>query len=120
MTPTFVLAHDLIVAMAATPDGGAVSPWVQLIPFVLVLGIFYFVILMPMRKRQKKVDEFLAALKVGDRVVTSGGIYGSVTKLGGDSLQLQIAEKVRVEVSRSAIVGYQGQAPVVSPEGTSQ
>jgi preprotein translocase subunit YajC len=120
MTSTFTAAHDLIVAMASPPDGGAVSPWVQLVPFILVLGIFYFIILMPMRKRQKKVDEFLGALKVGDRVVTSGGLYGSVTKIGGDSLQLQIADKVRVEVSRSAIVGYQGQAPIVAPEGASQ
>jgi preprotein translocase subunit YajC len=75
---------------------------------------------MPMRRRQKKVDDFLSALKVGDKVVTSGGIYGSVTKLGGDSLQLQIADKVRVEVSRSAIVGYQGQSPIVAPESAAQ
>jgi preprotein translocase subunit YajC len=120
MIPTSALAHDLIVAMASPSDGGAASPWVQLIPFVLVLGIFYFVILMPMRRRQKKVDEFLGALKVGDKVVTSGGIYGNVTKIGGDTLQLQIADKVRVEVSRNAIVGYQGQAPIVAAEGASQ
>jgi preprotein translocase subunit YajC len=120
MIPTFAFAPGLLVAMASPPDGSAVSPWVQLIPFVLVLGIFYFIILMPMRRRQKKVDEFLSALKVGDKVVTSGGIYGSVTRLSGESLQLQIADKVRVEIARNAIVGYQGQAPVVVPEGASQ
>jgi preprotein translocase subunit YajC len=49
---------------------------VQLIPFALVLAIFYFIILLPMKRRQQKVQAFLAALKVGDRVVTSGGIYG--------------------------------------------
>ena len=120
MKPTPAFAHDLLVAMAATPDGSAVSPWVQLIPFVLVLGIFYFIILMPMRRRQKKVDEFLTSLKVGDKVVTSGGLYGSVTRLGGESLQLQVADKVRVEIARNAVVGYQGQAPVVTSEGASQ
>jgi preprotein translocase subunit YajC len=52
-------------------------------------------------------------LKVGDKVVTSGGIYGSIAKVGDDSVQLQIAQNVRVDVSRAAIVGYQGQAPVV-------
>jgi preprotein translocase subunit YajC len=68
---------------------------------------------MPMKKRQKKVQEFLSALKVGDKVVTSGGIYGAIAKIGEDAVQLQIAPNVRVDVSRAAIVGYQGQAPVV-------
>jgi preprotein translocase subunit YajC len=120
MIPTSAFAPGLLVAMASAPDGGGAAPWLQLIPFVLVLGIFYFIILLPMRRRQKKVDEFLGALKVGDKVVTSGGLYGSVTRIGDGSLQLQIADKVRVEISRNAIVGYQGQAPVVAPEGASQ
>ena len=102
-------------AMGMSAEGG--SPLLQVVPFILILGIFYFIILLPMRRRQKKVDEFLGALKVGDKVVTSGGIYGSVTRIGGDSLQLQIADKVRVEISRNAVVGYQGQAPIVAPEG---
>lgn len=109
MTPTVTSAAGLL-AMAASPD--QVSPWVQLIPFALVLGIFYFVILLPMKRRQKKVQAFLEALKVGDRVVTTGGIFGSVTKISGESIQLQIAPNVRVDVSRAAIVGFQGQAPV--------
>jgi preprotein translocase subunit YajC len=102
----------MLLALAASPDG-SVSPLVQLIPFALVLAIFYFVILLPMKKRQKKVQEFLSALKVGDRVITSGGIYGSIAKLNEQSVHLQVAQNVRLEVARSAIVGYQGQAPVV-------
>jgi preprotein translocase subunit YajC len=86
------------------------------IPFVLVLGIFYFVILLPMKKKQAKVQAFLDAIKVGDRVVTTGGIYGQVTRLGEQSVQLQIADKVRIEVARAAIGGYQGQEPVVTQE----
>lgn len=101
----------MLLALAAPPDSG-VSPLVQLIPFALVLAIFYFVILLPMKRRQKKVQAFLASLKVGDRVVTSGGLYGSIAKLGDHSVHLQIAPNVRVEVSRAAIVGYQGQEPV--------
>ena len=115
MTPQVVSEVRFVLAMAAPLDGG-VSPLVQLIPFALILGIFYLVILLPMRRRQKKVDEFLAGLKVGDRVVTSGGLYGLITKLGDKSIQLQIADKVRVDVSRSAVIGLQGQDPVV-PEG---
>jgi preprotein translocase subunit YajC len=105
-----------VLALGAPPEGG-VSPLVQLLPFALILTIFYLVILLPMRRRQKKVQAFLDGLKVGDRVVTSGGIFGSITKLGDRSVQVQIADRVRVEVSRSAIVGYQGQEPVV-PEAT--
>jgi len=101
-----------LVALSAT--GG--SSLIQLIPFALVLAIFYFIILLPMKKRQKKVQEFLDALKVGDRVITSGGIHGLITKITDGTLQLQVAQNVRIEVSRSAIVGYQGQPPVVDAQ----
>jgi preprotein translocase subunit YajC len=100
-----------LVAMGAPPQGGGAA-WLQFIPFLLVLGIFYFVILLPMKKRQQKVQAFLAALKVDDRVITSGGIYGTIAKLNDDTVQLQIANAVRIQVSRAAIVGYQGQEPV--------
>jgi len=100
-----------VFAMGATPDGG--SPWLQLVPFVLVLGIFYFIILLPMRRKQQKVQEFLDSLKVNDRVITTGGIHGQITRLDNQTVQLQVADKVRIEVSRSAIGGYQGQPPVV-------
>ena len=110
------LGFPSLVALGAPPPGGSQSVWIQFIPFLLVLAIFYFIILLPMKKRQQKVQSFLEALKVGDRVITSGGIYGSITKLNEQSLQLQIANNVRIEVARTAIVGYQGQEPVV-PEG---
>jgi preprotein translocase subunit YajC len=112
------LLDPFLLAMA-TPQQGSPNPWLQLIPFALILGIFYFVMVLPMRKRQQKVTAFLAALKVGDRVITTGGIYGSITKLSDQSVQLQVANNVRIEVSRAAIVGYQGQDPVV-PEGNQQ
>jgi preprotein translocase subunit YajC len=107
------------VVTMATPGQGAPSAWVQLMPFVLVLAIFYFVILMPMKKRQQKVQAFLAALKVGDRIVTSGGIYGQITRLNEQSVQVQIANNVRIEIARSAVVGYQGQEPVAPESGQS-
>ncbi len=106
-----VVEPGFVLALSAAP--GQVNPLIQLIPFALVLGIFYFVIMLPMKKRQKKVQEFLSALKVGDRVVTTGGLYGSITKVNEQSVHLQVAQNVRLEVARSAIVGYQGQAPVV-------
>jgi preprotein translocase subunit YajC len=102
-----------VFAMGAPPQGG--SPWLQFVPFVLVLAIFYFIILLPMKRKQQKVQTFLDGLKVGDRIVTTGGIYGQVTRLGEQSLQIQIADKIKIEVARAAIGGYQGQAPVVEP-----
>ena|ERR671934_2601426 len=103
-----------VFAMAASADGG--SAWLQLVPFALVLGIFYFIILLPMKRKQQKVQQFLESLKVGDKVVTTGGIYGQVTRLAGDTVQLQIADKVRIDVAKAAIGGYQGQPPVVEPQ----
>ena len=102
-----------VFAMGAPPQGG--SPWLQFVPFVLVLAIFYFIILLPMKRKQQKVQTFLDGLKVGDRVITTGGIYGQITRLGEGSLQIQIADKIKIEVARAAIGGYQGQAPVVEP-----
>jgi preprotein translocase subunit YajC len=102
----------LLLAFASSP-GQPVNPLIQLIPFALVLAIFYFVILLPMKKKQKKVQEFLDALKVGDKIVTSGGLHGSIAKLNEGVVSLQIAPNVRVDISKAAIVGYQGQAPVV-------
>jgi preprotein translocase subunit YajC len=110
--------ETFLVAMAA-PSQGAPSAWVQLLPFALVLGIFYFIILLPMKRRQQKVQTFLSGLKEGDKVVTSGGIYGTVTRVGEQALQLQIAERVRIDVSRNAIVGYQGQDPVTTDGASS-
>ena len=104
--PPFLVAANL-------QQGG--NPALALVPYLLVIGVFYFVLIRPMKTRQQKVQLFLEGLKVGDRVVTSGGIYGSITRVEKDRLQLQIADKVRVDVSRNAVVGYQDQDPVVPP-----
>lgn len=117
MTPTVpqILTGALERAphlLALSASAGQASPLIQLLPIAAVLAIFYFVILLPVRRQKKKVQEFLDALKVGDKIVTSGGIFGSIAKLSEQSVQLQIAPNVRVDVSRAAIVGYQGQAPV--------
>jgi preprotein translocase subunit YajC len=101
---------------------GAAQPqslWVSLFPFAVMLLIFYFLVLLPMRRRQKKVQDFQSGLKVGDRVITTGGIYGQITRLGEGSVQVQIADKVRIEVARAAVGGLQGQEPLIKPDGGS-
>ena len=102
-----------LFAMGLMPDGA--NPLVQIIPFFLILGIFYFIILLPSKRKQQKVQEFLDNLKVNDRIVTTGGIYGQITRLGDQTVQIQIADKVRIEVAKAAIGGYQGQDPVQEP-----
>ena len=99
-----------VYALGATPEGG--SPLLQVIPFVLILGIFYFIILLPSKKKQQKVQEFLGGLKVNDRIVMVNGIYGQITRLSEQTVEVQIADKVRVQVAKQAIGGYQGQEPV--------
>jgi preprotein translocase subunit YajC len=105
-----------VLAMAQ-PGQGQQSIWVQLFPFAMMLAIFYLLVLLPMRRRQKKVQEFQAALKVDDRVVTTGGIHGQITRVNENTVQLQIADRVRIEIAKAAIGGYQGQEPVVRQDG---
>ena len=94
---------------------GVSSPLLQIVPFVLILGIFYFIILLPTKRKQQKVKEFLDNLKVNDRIITTSGIYGQIMKVGEQSVQLQIADKIRIEVAKASVGGLQGQPPVVDP-----
>ena len=103
---------DLIALSGSSAQGA--NGLLQFLPFALILGIFYFMILLPMKRRQKKIREFQESLKVGDKVVTTSGIYGQITRLNDKSVQVQIADKVRIEVARAAVGGYQGQDPVVA------
>jgi len=101
-----------VFAMGLTAGG---SPLLQspLIPIALIVAIFYFMILLPGKKKQQKVQEFLDNLKENDRIITTSGIYGQIARINGDKVQLQIADKVRIDVSKAAIGGYQGQPQVV-------
>ena len=109
-----LLTEPLVFAMASP---GQAPGWTSFIPFAFILAIFYFLILQPMKRRQKKIEEFQESLKVGDKIVTTGGLYGKVTRVTDKTLQLEIADRVRVEISRAAVAGYQGQDPVVAESG---
>lgn len=108
------VSQILVFAMGGT---GQQPAWMNFVPFAMVLAILYFLILLPMKKQRKKVQEFQTGLKVGDKVVTTGGIYGLITRVNDNSVQLQIADKVRIEIARAAVGGYQGQEPVVQDSG---
>ena len=88
---------------AQTPSGIA-----TLLPLVFILGIFYLIVFLPARRRQKKLQEMIDNLKAGDKVVTSGGIYGTIVGFKDDRIQLRIAENVKIELSRNAVTALQG------------
>ena len=105
------------LALMAPPTGqGQASPWLQFIPLVAIFGIFYFLILRPTRTRQKLVQKMLDALKNGDKVVTSGGLLGTVVGIDKGIVQLRIADKVKIDVTRSSIVGLQDQETATRTE----
>ena len=114
---TDLMHIPLLIAQTAAP---APNIWVQLFPFALMLLIFYLLVLMPMRKRQKKVAEFQSSLKIGDKVITTGGMYGEVTRVDdqAQTVQIQIADRVRVTIARASVGGYQGAEPVVKSESS--
>jgi preprotein translocase subunit YajC len=78
-----------------------------LIMFGLIFLIFYFLLILPARRRQKKHQEMLDNLKAGDRVVTSGGLYGTVVALDGARVVLRVADQVKMEFARAAVAGLQ-------------
>jgi len=78
-------------------------------PILLMIVIFYFVLYRPQKKEQKKRSEMLASLKKGDRVITIGGVHGTITALNDKIVTLKIADKVEIDVTRSAVNHYQNQ-----------
>ena len=105
------LQHSIVVAMG---NPGQSQGLISFLPFAIILGIFYFLILLPMKRRQKKVQEFQESLKVGDKIVTTGGIYGQIMRVADKTVQLQVADKVRIEIARAAVGGKQGEEPLVT------
>ncbi len=108
---------DYAYAAAQSPSGsGGGSAMVQLAFFAAIFAIFYFLLIRPQRTRQKQVQKMLDSLKNGDKVVTSGGLLGTVVGIDRGVVQLRVTDKVRVDVTRSSIVGLQDQETSSRPE----
>lgn len=84
-----------------SPGGG--NFLVAILPWLLIFGVFYVLLILPQRKRQRELQETIASLKAGDRIVTTGGIIGTITSVRETSLLLRSADKSILEVSRSAV-----------------
>jgi preprotein translocase subunit YajC len=78
-----------------------------ILPIVLIMVIFYVLLILPAQKRQKKVTHMLSELKNGDKVITTGGVYGTIVGIEDDAIQLRIADQVKIKVLRSAVGGLQ-------------
>jgi preprotein translocase subunit YajC len=80
---------------------------IQYLPLVFILAIFYLIVFLPARRRQKKLDDMIANLKTGDKVITNGGIYGTIVGFKADRIQFRVAENVKIEISRNAVAALQ-------------
>ena len=97
-------------SLALLAANGQPSPvFVQPMIFLAIGLIFYFIVFLPNKKRQKALQDMLNNLKNGDKVITSGGIFGVVAGIKDDRIQLKIADQVKIEISKSAIVSKQSE-----------
>jgi preprotein translocase subunit YajC len=104
---------DLLIPSAWAQAAGGSQPnaFVQLLPLILIFVVFYFLLIRPQAKRAKEHKAMVAALAVGDEVVTSGGILGKVTEVTDQFLTVEIADGVRIKLQRATVSS-------VLPKGT--
>jgi preprotein translocase subunit YajC len=98
MTTLFILFQNA---------GGGGNFLVAILPWLLIFGVFYVLIILPQRKRQRQLQETIASLKAGDRIVTTGGIIGTITTVRETSLLIRSADKSILEVARTAVAGLE-------------
>jgi preprotein translocase subunit YajC len=92
-----------MMAVLLLQTGGAGGSLGMFLPMIIVMGIFYVMLILPQQRQRKKTQAMLAALKNGDKIVTTSGIYGTVNGIDGDTVILKIADQVKIRVTRSAI-----------------
>ena len=94
----------LLAQQSPPPQGGLVQLF---FPFILVVGIFYLLIIRPMRTRQKNLESLIGGLKNGDKVITTGGIYGTISGVRDNTFVLKVADQVKMEISKNAVASLQ-------------
>ena len=94
-------------SLSLMAQGTGVGAIMQFAPILLIMVIFYVLLILPAQRRQKKTQEMLNALKNGDKVVTNGGLFGTIVGIEGDAIQLRIADQVKVKILRSAVASLQ-------------
>lgn len=97
-------------SMTLALQAGEPSLIMSIAPMLLIFGIFYLLLILPMRKRQKAVQQMIENIKKGDKVITTGGLYGEVAAVEDAWVLLRIADNVRVKVSKSAIASLEAES----------
>ncbi|MGA2090504.1 MAG: preprotein translocase subunit YajC [Endomicrobiales bacterium] len=120
---TVVLCSGLLLSSVmayADPAAGGANAFGSFFPLIIIFVIFYFFLIRPQQKKAKEHQTLLNALKKDDKVLTSGGIYGTVVQVKGEIVEVKIAENVKVQVAKSAITSVitpgQNNDAVVTPE----
>jgi len=98
----------MLIALAGPARPGDPNPFASLLMMGLIFAIFYFVLIMPMRNKQKKLEELVKQLQSGDRVILNSGIFGTIVGSEDDAFLLRIDDKTRVKVLKSAVAAKQG------------
>jgi len=109
---------SLAYAMGGIPGGGSASggDWGFIITMVVIFVIFYFLLIRPQQKKQKELRTLLDNLAYGDTIMTTGGIHGKITGLTDAVVTLEIADKVRIKISRSAVASIIQKAGATAPK----
>jgi len=97
-----------IFSMAWAQNGNGASSstgLLSLLPFLLIFVVFYFLLILPQQRRQKKQRETIASLKKGDKIVTTGGFWGTITNLDKETVTIQIADNTKVRMQRDHVAG---------------
>ena len=103
LTGVNLMVPFISVAYAQSADGASGSAFFQFIPLILILGVFWFLIIRPQQKKQKAHQGMVDSLRKGDKVVTNGGIFGTIVKVGEDRLTLEIASKIQIQLERNQV-----------------
>ena len=93
------------------PQGQEANPWMSFLPLLLIIVVFYFFMIRPQVKRQKEVRQFRDSLANGDKVVTTGGIYGKIVEIKDATVILEIAPNVQIKVDKNGIIKDMSDAP---------
>jgi preprotein translocase subunit YajC len=103
-----MVPYSFLIA-AGSPDGDS-HPLIGMLPMVVIFAIFYFVLIVPARTKQKKLESLVSTLKPGDRVIINPGIFGTIVSLEGDALQVRVDDKTKIKVLKSAVAALQDES----------
>jgi preprotein translocase subunit YajC len=96
-----------LLALAGSTQGDA-NPLSSVVVMAVIFSIFYLVLILPMRNKQKKLEDLVKGLKAGDKVIVNPGIFGTIVGIEEDAFQVRIDDKTKIKVLKTAVAGLQG------------